>query len=152
MNRYERMLVKAERHGVESYEMPFYKDCGYYTDNTIFINRTSTNATKHGLMGEELGHHFTSDGNILDFDDPNSTKQEAKARRWGFDHTVPLTRLIEAIDYPCINRAELADYLEVTEEHLLKALDYYKQKYGLYVTIGKYTIMFEPLSIIKMFE
>lgn len=152
MNRYEKMLVKAEESGIKSYELPFKEDCGCYIDNVAYINRTSTNAAKHGILGEELGHHFTSDGNILNQNDTNNIKQERKARAWGYEHTVPLTLLVEAIDYPCLNRTELAEYLEVTEEYLLEALNYYKEKYGLYVTIGKYTIWFEPLRILKMFE
>lgn len=63
-----------------------------------------------------------------------------------------MTVLAEAIDYPCLTRLELAEYLEVTEEYLLEALEYYKQKYGPYVTLGNYTILFEPLKIIKMFD
>lgn len=152
MTKYEQLLEKAKNHGVDSVEMHFKKDCGYYSDNVAFINRTSTNACKHCILAEELGHHFTSVGNILDQNDSNNIKQEKKARAWGFEHAIPLTVLAEAIDYPCLTRLELAEYLEVTEKYLLEALEYYKQKYGQYVTLGNYTILFEPLKIIKMFD
>ena len=152
MTKYEQLLEKAKNHGVDSVEMHFKKDCGYYGDNVAFINRTSTNACKHCILAEELGHHFTSVGNILNQNDSNNIKQEKKARAWGFEHAIPLTVLAEAIDYPCLTRLELAEYLEVTEEYLLEAIEYYKQKYGLYVTLGNYTILFEPLKIIKMFD
>lgn len=152
MTKYEQLLEKAKNHGVDSVEMHFKKDCGYYGDNVAFINRTSTNACKHCILAEELGHHFTSVGNILDQNDSNNIKQEKKARAWGFEHAIPLTVLAEAIDYPCLTRLELSEYLEVTEKYLLEALEYYKQKYGPYVTLGNYTILFEPLKIIKMFD
>lgn len=152
LNRYEKLLVEAEKHGVESIEMPFGENCGYYCDNVTFINRSSTNAYKHGILGEELGHHFTSAGDVLDQSNPSNIKQERKARTWGFEHTVPLTRLAEAIDYPCTTMTELTEYLELPKELLLDAIEYYRQKYGLYATVNNYTIWFEPLRIIKMFE
>ena len=152
MTKYEYLLAVAENHGVESVEMHLKKDCGYYGDNTAFINRTSTNSCKHCILAEELGHHFTSAGNILDQNNPNNIKQEKKARAWGFEHAIPLTILAEAIDYPCLTKTELAEYLEVTETYLLDAIRYYKQKYGPYITLGKYTIFFEPLKILKMFD
>lgn len=152
MTRYESLLVKAKHYGVDSVEMDFEKDCGYYVDNVAFINKTSTTACKHCILAEELGHHFTSAGNILDQNNPNNIKQEKKARAWGVEHAVPLSLLVEAIDYPCLTRLELAEYLEITEEYLVQAIEYYKQKYGTYVTIGDYTILFEPLKIIKMFN
>lgn len=152
LNRYEKLLVEAENDGVNSKELPFGRNCGYYCDNTAFVNRSSTNAYKHALLGEELGHHFTSVGDILDSDDPNNAKQERKSRVWGFERTVPLTRLVEAIDYHCINLNELAEYLEVPEEVLTEAIEYYKQKYGLYATVNNYTIWFEPIKLIKIFK
>nr|WP_302597062.1 ImmA/IrrE family metallo-endopeptidase [uncultured Cellulosilyticum sp.] len=151
MTKYEKLLEEARKHGIESYELPLSSDCGYYVDNVAYINRSSTNAEKHGTLGEELGHHFTSTGNILNQNDTNNKKQEQKARGWGIEHTVPLTTLVEAIDYPCLTRTELANYLEVTEKLLMEAIEYYKQKYGLYVTINEHTIWFEPLRLIKMF-
>lgn len=152
MTKYERLLTKAKSHGVDAVEMHFEKDCGYYGDNVAFINKTSTNACKYCILAEELGHHFTSAGNILDQHNHNNIRQEKKARAWGFEHAIPLSVLAEAIDYPCLNRLELAEYLEVTEKYLMEAIEYYKQKYGPYVTIGNYTILFEPLKLIKMFD
>lgn len=60
--------------------MYFEKDCGYYGDNIAFINKTSTNACKYYIVAEELGHHFTSTGNILDQHNHNNIRQEMKAR------------------------------------------------------------------------
>ena len=46
---------------------------------------------------------------------------------------------------------ETAEYLEVTEEFLLEALQYYKGKYGRYVTIDNYAIYFEPtLGVLEL--
>lgn len=39
---------------------------------------------------------------------------------------------------------ENAVYLDETEEFLQETLQYYKWKYGVYVSIDKYVIYFEP--------
>ncbi len=44
-----------------------------------------------------------------------------------------------------------AEYLEVTEEFLLEALQYCKGKYGRYVTVDNYDIYFEPtLDVLEL--
>ena len=50
--------------------------------------------------------------------------------------------LAEAVVYEAA--AETAEYLGVTEEFLNDALTYYKSKYGVYVSVDNYIIMFEP--------
>ena len=44
----------------------------------------------------------------------------------------------------------MAEYLDVTEEYLEEAIDCYKAKYGLYVSIDNYIIYFEPFAVMHM--
>ena len=39
---------------------------------------------------------------------------------------------------------EMAEYLDLTEEFLSEALQYYRSKYGVCTTINNYIIYFEP--------
>ena len=50
---------------------------GFYIDGNIAIN-TSVNTTteKACVLAEELGHHYTSVGNIIDMDSSSNRKQE----------------------------------------------------------------------------
>lgn len=65
---------------------------------------------------------------------------------------VPFSKIIQAHKLHIVNRYELADFLNVTEDFLDDALDWYKSKYGLYVSIDNFTVCFEPLGVIEMFE
>ncbi len=63
-----------------------------------------------------------------------------------------IIRIIQAHNLHITNHFELADYLDVTGDFLEAALDWYKSKYGLYVLIDNFTICFEPLGVIEMFD
>ena len=44
----------------------------------------------------------------------------------------------------------VAEHLNITEEFLVDCLNYYKEKYGLYVRQDNYLIYFEPLGILNL--
>ena len=97
-----------------------------------------------------MGHHYTSFGNILDLSDLGNIKQERKARIWAYNRLIGLDGLITAFENGCRNRHEIATYLEVTEEFLEEALNYYQERYGVYIEHGKYTIYFIPTLAIAL--
>ena len=72
------------------------------------------------------------------------SKQERQARLWGYDKLIGLRRLIEAYEYGCHDRYELAEYLEVTDEYLQDCIDCYRDKYGVCTAVDDYYIMFIP--------
>ena len=154
MTTYEKLLQEATHQGIDIYEKPMPpKIKGLYADNTICINnRVSTNTEKACVLAEELGHHFTTSGNILDQMDITNRKQENRGRAWSYEKLVPLSKLVQAAQVGIRNRYELADFLEVTEDFLDSALNRYKEKLGVKVTIGKYLICFDPLLVFEMFE
>ncbi|MFP3809529.1 ImmA/IrrE family metallo-endopeptidase [Bacillus sp. SIMBA_005] len=150
---YHSLLQSATASGIDVYEKVLsLKTKGLYGDNVIWINQTLSSVEKTCTLAEELGHHFTTYGNILDQSKLINRKQELRAREWGYKLLFPLEKLIEAQKIGIRSRFELADYLNVTEQFLEDSLKRYKEKYGLYKKIGKFTICFDPLGIVESFE
>lgn len=150
---YEELLKNADSEGliVKEKDIPGYG--GRIYKNRIAIHKgLKTNAEKACVLSEELGHHYTTSGNIIDMQDIRNVKQERKARVWAYDELIGLTGLIRAFERCCQSRYEVADFLGVTEEFLSDALNYYKVKYGEFTVIDHYIIRFIPcLMIAKMF-
>src|SRR5699024_481472 len=121
--------------------------------NVIWLNKhLPTTNDKVCVLAEELGHYHTTTGDILDQSDISNRKQEKQARNWAYKRLVPLHKIIKAFDAGVQNRHELAEYLNVTEAFLLDALKRYKEEYGVSKTIDDYTIYFEPLAVIKLWQ
>lgn len=154
MNNYECLEDEACRDGIElvncRFDSPRIK--GLYCDKTIGINLDiDTSTEKVCVLAEELGHHHTSVGDILDLSDAGNRKQERQARLWGYNKLIGLTGIINAYEAGCQDRFAVAEYLGVTEEYLCECLNTYRDKYGVGVTVDDYYIMFIPhLAIGKM--
>ena len=151
---YEDLLIRIEKEGIEYFENNYIgKMKGLYVDNTITINTNlDTEAEKKCVLAEELGHHFTSYGNIMDLSKIKNRKQERRARAWAYDRLIGITGLINAYKHGCRNRYEIAEYLNVSEQFLEEAITYYNEKYGLYYKIDNYILYFNPLSVIEQFK
>lgn len=122
---------------------------GLYCDNTIALNRSlQTSAEKACILAEELGHYYTSSGNILDQNHIPNRKQEHKARMWAYDRQIGLIGIVKAYRRGCRTRHDAADYLGVTEEFFQEALDFYRSKYGAYTELDHYIIFFEPYLVV----
>lgn len=154
MNTYETLQDKAYKNGIEVIDYLFNSPNikGLYCNNTIAINKNlPTQAEKSCILAEELGHHFTSAGNILDQTDIVNRKQEYRARLYGYNLQIGLRGIISAHTAGCRNLYEMADYLDVTEEYLKEALDCYQSKYGEYVKVDNYMIYFIPtLAVLEI--
>jgi len=148
---YEQLIQFAEYDEIEVIEFNFKSGLnGLYCDNTIAINpKIETTTEKKCILAEELGHYYTTVGDILDQNNISNRKQELMARRWGYEKLIPLMDLIEASFRNCTNLYELAEYLNVTEEFLNDTLHHYQNKYGLYAEVGDYCIYFDPLTVCK---
>lgn len=125
---------------------------GLYYNGNIAIEKKLTATEKACILAEELGHHYTSSGNILDLTVTQNRKQERRARIWAYNKQIGLRGLIKAQEYGCRNRYEIADFLEVTEQFLEEAINCYHEKYGLYTTVDNYIIYFDPLAVLKITE
>ncbi|KJB88610.1 membrane protein [Paenibacillus sp. E194] len=152
----DELLDEAEKCGIEVIEHPFkcLKLKGLYVDGVITLNSAaiSTIVEKTCVVVEELGHHHKSAGNILDQNDIRNRKQELRGRDWGYERAIPLSSFIRAHQAGIRTKHELAEFLGVTEEYLLDAIERYRQRYGLYVDMGDHFVHFDPLGITYCFR
>lgn len=147
MNSLERLEHEAYEDGVDVVRYAFHSDRikGLYCDGVIGINKgIKTRVEESCILAEELGHHYTTVGDIIDQKIDGNVKKENKARLWAANKKIGLTGIVAAYKYGCRNLFEMAEYLETTEEFLKEALDMYHSKYGLYTTVDNYIIYFEP--------
>ena len=151
MNTYEEMQDRAYNAGIDVVEYSFRNKTikGLYCDGTAAIsNDIDTNAERACILAEEMGHHYTSAGNIIDQTDEQNRKQEFRARMWAYNEMVGLIGIIDAYKSGCRNSYEIAEYLEVTEKFLNDALEAYRDKYGVYTSVDNYAIYFIPALLV----
>lgn len=147
---YEDLLKETDDEVIVK-EKPLQSADGRIKDNRIAIRNDIPTVQKACVLAEELGHYHTTVGNIIDLQDIRNIKQERKARIWAYDKMIGLTGLIRAFEHGCHGRYEVAEYLEVTEEFLQDAVNYYESKYGEFTTIDHYIISFNPyLGVAKI--
>ena len=145
MTKYEELVTQAHELGISVYELDSFKGkSGFYFDNVILINTNLTDKEKICIMYEELGHHFTTYGDISDQNNIENRKQELIARRWGYDQAIKITHLISAYNNGLKEKFETSEFLDITGDFLEGTLQHYKNKYGVYLEINDYYIFFEP--------
>lgn len=153
MNKCELLEEKALEQGIQVVSYPFKSNRikGLYCDGTIALN-TNINDTseKACILAEELGHYYTTVGDILDQSNIQNRKQELQARVWAYSHMITMEMLLECKRRGCRNRYEIAEYLGVTEEFLQNALDRYKSIYGVAHQKDGYLITFDPFDIYEV--
>lgn len=147
---YEQLLVEYED-DVEVIEQKMHLK-GFYLDGHIFIKNNLTSSEKNSIMAEELGHHFTSRGNIVNLKINDNARQERAARDWAIKRLLSFEKLISAFEDRVRSKHDLAEYLNVSEEFLLEALEFLKRKYGMIKRYKDYIIYFEPFGIYKSLD
>ena len=151
---YEELLMSKDAKGINIIDRKFKSNRirGLYCDGTIALKEDMTSIEKACVLAEELGHHYTTVGNILDQSKAENRKQERRARLWAYQKAFDLIDLVSTYKHGCRNRYEIAEYLEVTESFLQEALDTYKEKYGVYTKVDRYVVYFEPLGILELYD
>ena len=155
MNSLEVLEDEACKDGIDIIQKEFKSNRikGLYCNKVVALNKElETSTEKKCILAEELGHHYTSSGNILDLSVVQNRKQECTARIWAYNKQIGLKGLINAYEHGCKNRHEIAEYLEVTEPFLEEAITCYQDKYGLFTQIDNYIIYFNPLGILSLKE
>ena len=142
----EVLTEEAYSHGAETIDWRFTTDRikGLYCDGVIAISDRLTGKEQAAVLAEELGHHLTAAGNILDQSVTANRKQELSGRIWAYNRLIGLTGILRAYKMGCRNRYEIAECLDVPEDTLQEALDYYRSRYGVCVQVDNYVIYFEP--------
>lgn len=151
---YEELLIEADNNNLITREKSLSANAGRIRGNRIALKKDlPTQKEKACVLAEELGHFYTSSGNILDMSDISNRKQEARARLWAFNRQVGLRGLIDCYKNRCLTLHDMAEHLDVTEQFLQDAIDCYRSKYGLYVQVDNYVIGFQPtLYVMELFE
>ena len=148
---YDELLMDADHEQLIVKEKPLINNDGRIYKNRIAIRTDLTDIEKSCVLAEELGHYYTTVGDILDQSDDGNRKQERRARLWAYDKKIGLHGIINAYEARRTSIDEMADFFDVTPEFLRDAIKCYKAKYGHYVTLDNYIIFFEPnLSVAKM--
>lgn len=153
MNTYEYLQDEACEDGIDVIDYTFHSNRikGLYCDGVVAIREDMTIPEKTCALAEELGHHKTSVGNILDMTSAINRKQERQARLHGYNRLIGLVGIIHAFNAGCQNKYEIADYLDVTEEYLEECIACYRDKYGICKQVDNYLIYFIPqLSVMKL--
>ena len=153
MNKFEKLEDVAYQDDVDvlNYRFESNNIKGLYCDGVIAIREDMTIPEKTCALAEELGHHETSVGNILDMTSAVNRKQERQARLWAYNKQIGLIGLVRAFEHGCQNRFEIAEYLEVTEEFLEECIECYRNKYGICKRVDNYEVYFIPqLSVMKL--
>lgn len=141
---YEELLVEAENNNLIVKEKPLPISKGRIKGNRVAIRKGMTELEKACVLAEELGHHYTAVGDIIDQSTVENRKQEMYGRAWAYNKQIGLTGLINAYRNHCQNAHEVAEYLNVTDEFLTDSLNYYKSKYGCCTQVDNFVIFFEP--------
>ncbi|HCT9008303.1 TPA: ImmA/IrrE family metallo-endopeptidase [Staphylococcus aureus] len=150
MSRYEKLLIENDHIEVRDFvELP-EGYAGFYSDGIVLIDNNLSETRKAEVLYEELAHHKLTYGNILDQSKFNNRKFENYARRHGFISAVPLREIVEAHNYGVRNLYELSEYLQLSEEYILEAIEQYKKIYGIGTHYGEFSITFEPLRVFKL--
>lgn len=144
---YDNLLDEADKENIYVIENAKFQSraSGLINNDVIGINKNvRSSAQRSCILAEELGHYHTSSGNILDQSSVTNRKQELHARAWAYNRLIGLYGIINAYRSGCRNGYEIAEHLNITEEFLAEALQYYRNKYGLCTTVDNYVIYFEP--------
>lgn len=153
MNKFEELEDVAYQDGVDvlNYRFESNNIKGLYCDGVIAIREDMTIPEKTCALAEELGHHETSVGNILDMSSAANRKQERQARLHGYNRLIGLIGIVHAFNAGCQNKYEIADFLDGTEEYLQECINCYQSKYGICTTVDNYVIYFVPyLTVTEM--
>lgn len=88
---YEALLDEAYQSGLSVKEKPLKYNNGRIKGSRIAIRKDiDTTTEKACVLAEEMGHHYTSVGNILDMSDARNRKQERQARMWAYNRLIGL--------------------------------------------------------------
>lgn len=142
---YEALLDEAHTEGLIVKEKPLQYNNGRIKGNKIAIREDiNTSIEKACVLAEELGHHYTSVGDIIDMENAQNRKQERQARLWAYNKLIGLRGLIDAYEAGCQNKYEVAELLDVTIEFLEECINCYREKCGICTHIDNYVIYFIP--------
>ncbi len=123
------LLIKAEHDGISIDYFPFSKAISMsFPCDMIAVSSqvTLTQAEELTILAHEVGHcktgSFYNINNRLDV----RAKRERRADRWAIEYLIPIKKLKAAMRAGYTEYWDLAEFFNVTEPFIHKAVDYYK--------------------------
>lgn len=144
---YEDLLNEYADEDLIIKEKPLQSSNGRIYNNRIAIRHDMSTVNKTCTLAEELGHYYTTTGDIIDQEDTSNRKQEHRARMWAYGKLLPLQLFILAFKHGCRGIHETAEFLEVSEEFLRECVNAYYNKYGPYLEFNGYLLMFSEAGL-----
>lgn len=149
---YTDLLIEADNLSLITKDKPLKAYDGRIKGKRIAIRKDMTETRKKCVLAEELGHYHTTTGDILNQSTVENRKQERKARAWSYNKLIGLSGILSCHRAGCHTLYEMAEHLDVTEDFLKEAIEYYKAKYGTFTRIDNYIIYFVPhLAVFEAF-
>lgn len=102
----------------------------------IFIDQSkfSTAREMKGAIAHEVGHCATGCTHKVSSPLDLVEKHEFKANRWAIEHYLPFETINDAIEHGYVEPWALAEYFDVPEDFIIKAIRYYtvcqEKKFG----------------------
>lgn len=126
---------------------------GLYVDNYVYLNPRQSPQQLAGTVAEEIGHHLTTVGDIVDQDTNIKRKQERLARDIGASLVVSPTDIINCYENGCKTIDDCVTHLGVTNQVFEDAISYYARRFNGIKTENGYTIFFRDngtIGVLKM--
>ena len=122
------------------------------------LHSVKENKDKHiEVLGEELGHYFTSVGDNL-INAKNYTdylkicKCEKQALNWSVNHVVTNYDLERAFKNNCVSYFDVAEFLNVPEKLVIEKFKYLASKCNGFITLGDYTVILSNLPNVLIYR
>ena len=120
-------------------------ECGLYT---ITLNSSlETTCERCSVLAEELGHYYTTPIDLFSAAHDLQEAYERRAVAWAANALLPPAKLISAWRAGVREPWELAEYCDVTESFLKRAMELYAARYGRGMEYGGCLITFDLLHI-----
>lgn len=128
----DKLYKEAEDHNleiIENIELP-NKLKGLLINNKVLLDKKLTKAERIAILAEEIEHKKLTVGNIIDIRDLSNMKQELLARWRTYEKLLKFDMIINAIEYGVSNTYEFSEFVELPEDFIVEAINYYRQRYG----------------------
>ncbi len=125
----------------------------------FLLKKLKQNRHRHiEILGEELGHHFTSVGDSICNasiyrDRLNILKCEKQATDWSTNYIVTNKELAKALEHGCNSFYEISEFLNVNEHIVRDKFEYLARKSSTgYVQLGSYKVILTNLPNIYLYK
>lgn len=122
---------------------------GLLVADTIFLNNDLDPHEKNAILGEEIGHYYTVESRITNYENMSEYKYELKGRRMGYEINVSISKLIECYELGLSSVYEVSCHLELPENYIWDALYHYEVKYDNSLLVDDYQFVFNPLELYR---